>query len=303
MTVIGGANVDIVGSPAADLLAGESNPGAVTVSSGGVGRNIADNLARLGVATRLLSVIGDDPFGERILADCRLAGVDVRGCEVVSSKTSSYLAVLGPDGDLRYGISQMDLLSLLDAKYIEQWAEMIDRSRLVVIDANLEPATIEYLFDRFDHVPFFLDTVSVTKARRLQHLIGHAHTLKPNRSEAEVLSGMTITDRSDLERALRFFLDLGVRRLFISLGSQGMFFGDATTSGRLPSPGLEVVNATGAGDAAMAALAAADVAGMPIAESARFALAASVLTLSHRRTTHPAMSLDAVERVMKEWSS
>ncbi len=303
MTVIGGANIDIVGTPDSRLLTAESNPGTVTVSSGGVGRNIAENLARLGVATRLVSVVGDDGHGNRILAECRQAGVDVAPCAVVDAPTSCYLAILGADGDLRLGISEMNLLDRLDTELIDRHSRTIEDSRLVLVDANLERATIEHLFDRFPSQSFFVDTVSSTKASRLRDLIGRAHTIKPNRAEAEVLWGETIADRGDLEKALGHFLTLGVEKVFISLGPEGLFFGDAEGSGWSPAPEVEVINATGAGDAAMAALALAEVREMTLVESASFALAASMLTLSHPLTTHPEMSVSAIEHAVRKWGA
>lgn len=299
VAVLGGANLDIVGRPVGALLAGESNPGAVTSSAGGVARNVAANLARLGVDVRLLSLVGQDGDGERILADCRECGVDVSGVGVADGATSRYLAILDRAGDLACAVSQMDLIESIDAEFIDARASEIAGSSLLVADTNLSHAAIGHLLESFTDTPCFVDTVSVAKAERLKGLIGRVHTLKPNRAEAEVLTGIVITDRGDLEQAVRAFIELGVRRVFISLGAEGLFFGDADGSGWVTAPRVRVVNATGAGDAAMAALAYAHLQEMDMAQSARFALAAAVLTLSHSGATHPGLARPAIETMIR----
>ena len=77
VTVIGGINIDIKGHPLHKLIAGTSNPGQVYTSPGGVGRNIAHNLALLGVPVYLLGAVGADIFGARIIDKTRQAGVNV----------------------------------------------------------------------------------------------------------------------------------------------------------------------------------------------------------------------------------
>ena len=62
VTVIGGSNMDIQGFPNNPLVMKDSNPGKVDISMGGVGRNIAENLSRLDVNTKLISAMGNDLY-------------------------------------------------------------------------------------------------------------------------------------------------------------------------------------------------------------------------------------------------
>src|SRR5688500_15492896 len=75
VVVVGGANLDIKARSAATAILGTSNPGSGSMAAGGVGRNVAENLARLGTPTYLIAAVGDDPMGERLLADTASAGV------------------------------------------------------------------------------------------------------------------------------------------------------------------------------------------------------------------------------------
>ena len=72
-------------------------------------------------------------------------------------------------------------------------------------------------------VPLFCDPVSTVKAEKLRPILHRIHTLKPNRLEAELLSGVPIREKADVPKAAQALLNKGVQRLFISLGSDGVF--------------------------------------------------------------------------------
>ena len=93
VVVIGGANIDIKGSPFNPSEKITSNPGAVNIALGGVGRNIAHNLGLLGVPVTFLSVVGDDEWGRRILRETGEAGANMEDTKV--SKKKFYRSVFG----------------------------------------------------------------------------------------------------------------------------------------------------------------------------------------------------------------
>ena len=105
---IGGVVADRVVTLHAPPVQGTSNPGAVVSSPGGVARNVAENLGRLGYRPSLVSVIGDDTVGTSLVSSVRAAGVDARGVRTVPSEaTAEYLAILAPDGELVLGVAVM----------------------------------------------------------------------------------------------------------------------------------------------------------------------------------------------------
>ena len=118
--VVGGVNVDIIGFPNATLLPRDSNPGRVKISLGGVGRNIAENLVKLGVYTRLISAIGDDIHGHKILDEARLIGLDMQDSLILQEPTSTYMAVLDEKGDMNVAISHMDAIEKISIDFIRQ---------------------------------------------------------------------------------------------------------------------------------------------------------------------------------------
>jgi len=301
ITVIGGANIDIQGFVKENLVLEDSNPGRINMSLGGVGRNIAENIVKLGIDTKLISVLGDDIYGEKILRECIMAGIDMENSLVLNNVTSStYLSILDKDGDMKVAISDMDILDMMTIDFAQQKNNIIKNSKLVVVDTNIPIEVMEYLLSNHKDTVFFLDTVSTKKALKIKDIIGCFHTIKPNKMEAEILTGIKINKDEDLERSAEYLLNKGVKRVFISLGKNGVYFKDGNTSGRIIPPKIEVINATGAGDAFIAALVYSYINNYDIEYSGRFATTASILALSDERTINPKMSIERIVNKMKE---
>jgi pseudouridine kinase len=299
--VLGGSNMDIVGFPNKNLIPHDSNPGKVKLSLGGVGRNIAENLVHLGVSIKLISAIGDDMYGKKIMEHANNIGLDMQSSMVLSQRpTSTYLAILDEKGDMHAAISQMEIFDELTIDFIQSQRQVIENSKICVIDTNLPESIISYVLDNFKNTDFFLDTVSTTKAVKVKRHIGAFHTIKPNKIEAELLSGMTIYGMADLLKTSEYFLKKGVQRVFITLGEEGVFFNDGESHKLIASPKIDVINATGAGDAFIAALAYCHFNNMPTEDSARFAIGTAILALSYEETINPNISKENVDKKMKE---
>ncbi|EOD00687.1 PfkB family carbohydrate kinase [Caldisalinibacter kiritimatiensis] len=298
VTVIGGTNIDIQGFTRNKLVMKDSNPGKVRLSLGGVGRNIAENLVKLGVPVKLLSVVGDDVYGKKIIEECRLAGIDMDNMLILNDKqTSTYLSILDETGDMRVAISDMDIFQKLNSNYITEKSHLIKNSEVVIIDTNIPKDTIEYLITNFGDKVFFLDTVSTTKAKKVKDMIGKFHTIKPNRLEAEILSDIKIENINDAKKASVYFLERGVKRVFITLGKEGVYYADEGCLGIIRPPKINVINATGAGDAFMAALVYSYIHKFDVQKSAKYGIFASLLALSHENTINPNMSVEKINEL------
>lgn len=299
--IIGGANVDIQGFPFAKLILRDSNPGAVKVSAGGVGRNIGENLTRMGCHVKLITALGNDANGRQLMEHSTSAGIDMEDSLILNDKpTSTYLCILDEKGDMIAAIADMGIFDSLDTGFIDEKKKVINGSRLCIIDANIPSAVIEYAVKNHKDKIFFLDTVSTTKALKVKNFIGYFHTIKPNVLEAEILSGIKINNEDDCYRASSYFLDKGVKRVFITMGERGVYYNDGFEKKHLNAPNIKVVNATGAGDAFTAALAFGYVNNFDIEYTARFAQAASVLALSNEDTINPAISYNNIIKKMEE---
>jgi len=295
VTVVGGVNVDISGRPAAALVPRDSNPGAVSFSLGGVGRNIAHNMALLGLDVRLVTAFGDDISAQKLSASCGELGIDISQSPIIpGGRTSTYLFINDPGGDMALAISDMEIYQHLTPQVLAHRRKLLDGSHVVVLDTNIPAESIAYLADACP-APLFADPVSTAKAVKLKPVLGRLHTLKPNRLEAELLSGVPITDGASLRKAAEALLSTGLRRVFISLGADGVFAADHDSQIQLPCLPAKTVNATGCGDAFMAAIAWAYLQGTDLEEAAKAGLAASAIAMEGGETINPAMSEEALK--------
>ena len=209
--VCGGVNIDIGAHSFAPLRAKDSNPGKVELSLGGVGRNIAHNMRLLGVPTYLLTAVGGDSRASQVEESCKELGIDLsHALRVPDGRTSTYVFVGDSDGDMAVAVADMEICEKLTPDYFASQKELLDGAAAVVVDANLPRESIAYLVEHCA-APLFVDPVSTVKAEKLQGLLSHVHTLKPNRIEAELLSGVKISDDATLHQAAQALLDQGVR--------------------------------------------------------------------------------------------
>lgn len=301
VTVVGGVNMDIHGFPKDRLIPRDSNIGSVKMSLGGVGRNIAENLVRLGIDTKLISVLGDDIYGSKILEESTLIGLDTKDCLILKGEnTSIYLAVLDETHDMSVAISSMDIYERMTVDFIKEKKHAIDNSMICVLDTNIPVDVTEYLLSNHRNTDFFLDTVSTAKAKKVKHLIGNIHTLKSNKIEVEAITGIAINNKEDLKKSCEHLLNLGVKKVFITLGKEGVFYCDDKIMSQVKASNVKPVNATGAGDAFMAALVYCYLNNININESAKIAVTASVIAMSHENTINPNMSVENINSKIKE---
>lgn len=296
--VCGGANIDIGAHSFSPLRGRDSNPGRVELSLGGVGRNIAHNMRLLGVPTYLLTALGGDSRALQIEQSCRELGIDLsHALRVPDGRTSTYVFVGDSDGDMAVAVSDMEICEKLTPDYFASQLDLLNGAAAVVIDANLPRGSIAYLTEHCT-APIFIDPVSTVKAEKLRGILARVHTLKPNRIEAELLSGVQITDGESLRQAAQALLDQGVGRVFLSLGGDGVLAAQRGEVHVAPICKAEMRNATGAGDAMMASLVWSFLSGRTLAESAAAGTAAAALAVESEETINPAMSAEAVERRM-----
>lgn len=294
VVVIGAVNMDIFGRPCNQLVFGDSNPGRVRMSMGGVGRNIAHNLSLMDIDAKLITAFGTDAHAAQIQQSCRDLGIDISHSRTVpDAVTSTYMFITDQAGDMQLAISDMEIYSYLSPSYLESKIDIINKASVCVIDCNLPAESILYLAEHCT-VPIFADPVSTAKAPKLLPVLSKIHTLKPNRLEAGLLSGTTIEDERSAKRAMDFFLEQGVQQVFMSLGSDGVLYGNSKKRRRLPNYPTEILNTTGAGDSFMAALVMAYLNEYPTEKAARCGLAASAICIASNRTISDKLSKQAI---------
>jgi len=301
IAVIGGANMDIGGFSARKLLNGDSNPGRVRMTIGGVGRNIAENLARLGLQVELITAIGGDPNGRAILADCAQKGIGTQLSLIEEEMTSSvYLFISDADGDMHCAINDMEIQKRLTPAVLAARIDHINAMDAAVIDANLEEETIAYLAQNLK-IPIFADSVSAAKAMRLKPALPYLYALKPNRIEAELMTGLEIHSEAEAARAAEAIAAMGVRRVYLTMGVQGAVCVEGARCVRLPGRQLDMVNASGAGDAFTAALVWAWSEGLGLEEGCIAGMAAASIAVEAVSAVNPRMNVQSLQLRIQEY--
>lgn len=301
IVVIGSANMDVAGYSHASLNYADSNPGKIKFTPGGVGRNIAQNLASLNKQVWLLSAVGDDFYGQSLLEQTRSAGVQVEKCLVLDDEgTSSYLSLLDNTGEMLVAINDMAITDHITPAYLSHHLAFIRAASAVIVDCNISETTLAWIFENCGHAPVFVDPVSAWKCGKIRDWLGHIHTLKPNRLEAETLSGISLTCAADAPRVAAWFHQHGLFRLVLSMGGDGVYYSEKHGANGWSAPfKTQVVNVTGAGDAMMAGLAYCWLQETAFMASVRFAQGCSSLALASVFTNNPDLSSASVLALME----
>jgi pseudouridine kinase len=273
VVVVGGANVDVKARTAAPLVAATSNPGTVVRTPGGVGRNIAENLARLGSRVALVSTVGSDPDGDWLVEQTAAAGVDVSSV-LRGGRTGRYVAVLDAGGDLAVGVSDMAATDDLGPEVLDH--DLIRSADLVVVDGNLPATTVDAVLAL--GVRVVIDPVSVAKARRISPLLKEIRpvfAITPNEDELAALGSV-----AELH-------DRGVEVVWVRRGPAGSLLSTADGETILEAPEVTAIDVTGAGDAMLAAFCHRLLAGSSLAEAAAYGHEAAALTVASPHTVRP----------------
>ena len=291
---IGGLNIDRKLRLLAQALQGSSNPCEAHETPGGVVRNVAENLARLGLPVALVAAVGDDAGGRMLLDQAAQVGIDTRAVIRLRRHASdSYTAVLAPDGSLALGLASMPLVESLNPWALEASKALRASAALVVADGNLPTDAWPLLLAeaRASGIPLVGVAVSEAKMERLPERLDGLHLLVMN-------AGELATVAADPQAALDALHARGVGCVLVSRGADGLLLSTPGVAPRhWPAPAVQVVDVTGAGDALSAGVCAALLHDPDdVDAAARLGLDLAALTLQTEDSVHP----DLTPRFLEE---
>lgn len=295
--IIGGANADITCEVYTEIKTKDSNPGRARVSCGGVARNIAENLARLGVEVVLITVLGTDAHADAIRKNALECGIDITHSLVVDGESSCYVSINDVDKDMFVGVASMDVLNRLTSEFLETKADIINGAECVITDTNI-PQCLEYITTHA-RPPIFLDPVSAKKTVIADGLLKNLYCIKPNVYEAEILSGIKITDEQSAYRAAKKISERNISVVYISCGADGVYCYKDGEMRHVECIPTTPVNTTGAGDSFMAGAVYGYLRGRDYAESAMAGTACSAITIADTDTVSKNISADSVEKIIE----
>ncbi len=293
--VIGASGVDIVGRLRGELVAWTSAPAQIRFSWGGVARNVAENLARLGQPTYLITALGEDETGDRLYAATEAAGVHIHAARSIEHPTGAYLAAVNHSGALQVAMDDMRAISALTPEFIRRQEDLFQEASVLFVDANLPKDTLRTVMSmaRKAKLPVCADPTSTGLASRLKPYLPRLKLITPNRFEAEVFCQgcAQINNRRLALEAAKSLVSQGVEIAVITMAEIGLCYATSETNGFIQAVRTEVVDPTGAGDALSAALIFALLNDIPIDDAVRLGVSAASLTLGFRGAVVPDLTL------------
>ena len=295
--VIGASLLDTKGKPLVGLEPGTSNPARIRHSRGGTARNVAENLGRLGADVILISAVGSDRTGKRLLEETAGGGVRVDKVLVVEgSNSGSYIALLEDDGSLAVALDDVSVMEEITAAYLYRNRVLFRDAKMIMIDGSLTPSAMETAvrLATQHNKPLVADPSSTRLANKLSPYLPHLHLIVPNEVEAAYLTQVEYAGY-DPDASLDIALSLtrlGVRNAVITLSDYGLVYAASDETGYLPARYSAMIDSTGTGDAVTSAIIFGMINDLPTVESIRLGAAAASLTLQSSETVVPDLSLD-----------
>ncbi|HYD97738.1 MAG TPA: PfkB family carbohydrate kinase [Alphaproteobacteria bacterium] len=284
---IGAAHLDRTARALEAVVPGSSNPVVLHQSIGGVARNVAENLARLGAAVAMVSAVGRDEAGAWVLARCAEAGLDMRqAARLEDAATASYTALLEPSGELAVAFADMAIYDRLRPGFLAPRLRALPDCRIWFADAN-PPAEGLAAIAAAKPAGTLLaaDCVSVAKARRLAGLLDRLDLLFCNADEAAALAGLP-AGTAAADSAARLLAG-GARALVVTQGPRGCLVAADGAVEAVPAAPAAVRDVTGAGDSLIAGTLWGLGTGLPLMEAVRLGRLAAAVTLEYDGAIHP----------------
>ncbi|MCM3587298.1 PfkB family carbohydrate kinase [Mesobacillus maritimus] len=303
MVCIGGANIDRKAKSNQKVRLYSSNPVKMAEVCGGVARNFAENISRLGLSASLMACVGDDKEGNWILQETKGQGVDISQVWILPSEgTGTFTTLLDVDGESIVSMADMSIYEKLTPSMIEEKWSHIAASQGVYLDTNISKECIRYVIKRCkdEKIPLYIDPVSPAKAQNLPSRLDGVELILPNREEAEVLAKVKIDSIADCQIACEKIRDLGVNKVIITMGDKGVYYSSPEESGHLPPIQTEVVDPTGAGEAFASCVIYGIMNDESLINACQLGLAGAALTLQTEKSISPLLNSDRIYELVKE---
>lgn len=303
---IGGANIDRKLHIKDMAQLGTSNPIFSTQSAGGVARNIAENIGRLGLEVSLISTSGNDMDWAFIEESSTLYMNLDNVASFPEKSTGSYTAVLDSNGELIIALADMEVYEAISPDLLLKNDVLLSRSKCIIVDLNCPKETIQFLcqFAKSHNIPIVLIPVSSPKMNRLPDELDGVTWLITNRDESETYFNTEIKNEEDWKNTLEKWLSLGISNVVITNGKEGSMIGNKE-EGIFHVPSIEVneiVDVTGAGDAFSSAVIYAWLEGKSLLEIAKVGSINAAKTLLSPYTVRHDLSAEQLQKEMEELS-
>lgn len=225
IVVVGACNIDIIGKSNREFEYQTSNIGQVSVKVGGVGRNIAENLGKLGADVDIITIIPESFFGEIIQASLFRNNIGFMHSIIGDYQDSLYVSMEDQSGEMIGAINQMSSIEKLTPEMVKTQMDFMEFPDIIVIDTNLKRETIESIARNKGKSLLAVEAVSSQKVKKIVSIINCIDLLKVNELEAWALLDIDEGKSGDYEKIVKSIVDMGVKEVHLTAGSDGMIVG------------------------------------------------------------------------------
>lgn len=298
IVAIGGANVDRKFYIQGSVQLGTSNPVHLSESVGGVARNIAENLGRLGNTVKLITAVGKDQDAQMIKEESK-AFINLDLVEKMENSSSgSYSAVLKDNGELVIAMANMDIYDQLLPNLLQKHEATLFNARCIIVDLNCPKETVIYLKNiaSTKNVPLAIIPVSSPKMKNMPEGLDGITYFICNRDEAETYLNIRLDQNSDHSSAVKKMLNQGAQNVILTLGEEGVIVGNHEGIHHYDANKVDnVLDVTGAGDAFVSAFLHGSLNGESIEKSVHFGLYNAAKTLQSDKTVRLDLSAEELQ--------
>lgn len=303
ITCVGSSNIDYTFKLEGNMELETSNPINSTTSLGGVIRNVAENLSRLDSKVSLMSVVGDDAHGERLLQSSNKLMEVFAVDKVKDRSTGGYYSIINSKGNMEVGFADMSINSVMDRSWILEHKRHLNLSSWIISDLNVSKEAVEALieFSRSEDIPLGIIGVSSPKMKRLPSDLKGIDVLICNKDES-----MAYFDAVDVstDKLCQMWLDKGVKKAIVTEGKLGSYYGE---NGQVyhQKPFIVkddlVVDVTGAGDSFSSAVVYALATNHSFEESIKLGTISSSLTIQEPFSVNPKLSINLLKKELLKY--
>ena len=285
---IGAAFVDELFHAKEELMLATTNDATITKTAGGVSRNIAHQLALLGVDVHLISVFGNDSDGDWLKQICTEAGVKLNAAITRLGLSGKYTGILNVDGSLFTAFISNEAFHLITPEHLEENKEFLQTASYLLVDANLAVSTVKWLLSLSNQtgIPLILEPVSVPQSKKFTNInLKGLHLLTPNEDELPALC----SDKALFtQHQIQELIDNGVENVWLHNGKLGSAIFNKERSITLHAPEIEIVDCTGAGDGSLSGFILGKTLGKEDVDCLKLAhtLSAEILQVNGAIATH-----------------
>ena len=286
MLVIGAVFVDVKGFSYGTYVPEGTNIGDVQMVPGGVSRNVAEDLAKLGLRSRFVSMVDDSATGRDVKGSLDALGIDTTHVISAEKGMGVWMAILDEHGDLRGSISRQPDFKALEDYLRENGEAIVSQCEGVVLELDMNAAIADQVMKLAvaHEKPVYVVVGNMSVILRHPEYLRRVACFICNNIEAGRLFGQDLTGLSPEEMLPLLVQEsrkAGIPAMVLTMGSAGAVYVDHATGefGRCPAESVNMIDSTGAGDAFFTGTVAALTRKMPLSQAVRVGTKLAAMTL------------------------